>query len=102
MGLAFALLAWLAGTTLFTFSILKLNRLNPEDEVPSWFGRPNNYSGGVYLLRAAGAGLLFLAAFAWSSAIGYFSIALVFLGCAPALLLHVRHNRRVRTGATGH
>jgi hypothetical protein len=61
-----------------------------------WLGSPAVYSGRVFLQRALVVLLRFPALYAWSDVVGLWSLLMIAIGCTPAVILNVRHNRQVK------
>lgn len=76
----------------------QLSRDNSEIRIPRVAGRPRHFPREVYAYRAIGILLLVVGSQAWSSVIGFWSVALILAGAIPAFVLNIRHNRTVAAG----
>lgn len=95
MGLVFGSLAWLVGAVLLTASYQQLRKINPDERIPHWFGRPTHHPGRLSALRVAAIFLLMMSVFAWSDVFGYWAAGLILVAGIPALVVVSQHNRAV-------
>lgn len=94
--------ALIIGSILFTISFRMLSQANPTERIPQPWGRPTHHPGRVYAIRVAAVMLLLLAVFGLRGAMGYLGVLLLVLGCLPACVLNIPHNRRVARSPQGH
>ena len=99
MVLILCTILWALGAVLFTRVVQRLRAMNPDRKLPLWFGSSAVHSGRVFLQRGLAMLLMFPALYAWSDVVGLWSLLLLAVGCAPAIVLNVRHNHQVEAAA---
>lgn len=92
---AFGVFVMVLATALLASSTLWLTRANPNDELPSGWGRPPVSPIGAMVMRGAGAGLAILGVVLVAPGIGW-TVVLVLVMFLPLGIINVRHNSKVR------
>lgn len=86
---------FVASGVLATWSIVMLNRANPDTRVPWMFGSPPRVPWPAIGLRALGAGAGVLGAILLRALLGYWGPVLVVGVWIPAFVVQLAHNRSV-------
>ena len=92
---AFGVFVMVVATALLTGSNVWLTKANPNDELPSGWGRPPVSPIGAMVMRGAGAGLAILGVVLVAPGIGW-TVVLVLVMFLPFGIINVRHNAKVR------
>src|SRR5690606_2043679 len=88
----FGWIAAIAGNALFIASLVLTVRANPGTRIPFYRNAPVIPVGSI-AMRSIGAGLLVFGAVGLSSAFGYWSVLIVFVGVMAAMVVIPIHNR---------
>lgn len=96
-----AIVLALPAAALLTFSTSELARANPTTSFPLWSNPPRR-PRRVIALRACGAGLTALSTIIAGDSIGYWSILFVPAAFLGTYIVHIAHNRTIRTPPKSH